>query len=110
MNEVLEQKLAELPSSPGVYLFRGRGGQILYVGKARSLRDRVRSYFHGSRIESPRLDRLVDSILDLDIVATDTEREALVLENSLIKTHKPRYNVLLRDDKNNPYLKLTVGV
>jgi excinuclease ABC subunit C len=109
MNDALEQKLAELPSSPGVYLFRGRGGQILYVGKARSLKDRVRSYFHGSRIHSPRLDRLVDSILDLDVVATDTEREALVLENSLIKTHKPRYNVLLRDDKNHPYLKLTVG-
>ncbi|HLE21933.1 MAG TPA: excinuclease ABC subunit UvrC [Vicinamibacteria bacterium] len=109
MNEVLEQKLAELPSSPGVYLFRGRAGQILYVGKARSLKDRVRSYFHGSRIDSPRLDRLVESIRDLEIVATDTEREALVLENNLIKTHKPRYNVLLRDDKNHPYLKLTVG-
>jgi excinuclease ABC subunit C len=109
MNEGLEQKLAELPSTPGVYLFRGRGGQILYVGKARSLKDRVRSYFHGSRIDSPRLDRLIESIRDLEIVATDTEREALVLENSLIKTHKPRYNVLLRDDKNHPYLKLTVG-
>ncbi|MGH9463583.1 MAG: excinuclease ABC subunit UvrC [Vicinamibacteria bacterium] len=109
MNDALQQKLAELPPSPGVYLFRGRGGEILYVGKARSLKDRVRSYFHGSRIDSPRLDRLVDSILDLDVVATDTEREALVLENSLIKTHKPRYNVLLRDDKNHPYLKLTVG-
>ncbi len=109
MNEVLAQKLAELPSTPGVYLFRGRGGQILYVGKARSLKDRVRSYFQGSRIDSPRLDRLIESIRDLEVVATDTEREALILENSLIKTHKPRYNVLLRDDKNHPYLKLTVG-
>lgn len=108
MNEALAQKLAELPSSPGVYLFRGRGGEILYVGKARSLRDRVRSYFHESRIDSPKLDRLVASIEDLEVVATDTEREALVLENNLIKTHKPRYNVLLRDDKNHPYLKLTV--
>ena len=109
MNQVLTQKLAELPSTPGVYLFRGRGGQILYVGKARSLKDRVRSYFQGSRIDSPRLDRLIESIRDLEVVATDTEREALILENSLIKTHKPRYNVLLRDDKNHPYLKLTVG-
>jgi excinuclease ABC subunit C len=109
MNEALAQKLAELPSTPGVYLFRGRGGQILYVGKARSLKDRVRSYFQGSRIDSPRLDRLIESIRDLEVVATDTEREALILENSLIKTHKPRYNVLLRDDKNHPYLKLTVG-
>jgi excinuclease ABC subunit C len=108
MNEVLSQKLAELPSSPGVYLFRGRGGRILYVGKARSLRDRVRSYFHGSRVDSPKLDRLVQSIDDLEIVSTDTEREALVLENNLVKTHKPRYNVLLRDDKNHPLLKLTV--
>jgi len=108
MNEVIAQKLSELPSSPGVYLFRGRGGQILYVGKARSLRDRVRSYFQESRIESPKLDRLVEAIEDLEIVATDTEREALVLENNLVKTHKPRYNVLLRDDKNHPYLKLTL--
>jgi excinuclease ABC subunit C len=72
------------------------------------LRDRVRSYFHESRIDSPKLDRLIASIQDLEIVATDTEREALVLENNLIKTHKPRYNVLLRDDKNHPYLKLTI--
>jgi excinuclease ABC subunit C len=109
MKDSLHQKLAELPSSPGVYLFRGRAGQILYVGKARSLRDRVRSYFQVSRIESPRLDRLVEAIEDFEIVATDTEREALVLENNLVKTHKPRYNVLLRDDKNHPYLKLTVN-
>jgi excinuclease ABC subunit C len=108
MNEDVSQKLAELPSAPGVYLFRGRGGQILYVGKARSLRDRVRSYFQESRVESPKLDRLVESIEDLEVIATDTEREALVLENNLVKTHKPRYNVLLRDDKNHPYLKLTV--
>jgi excinuclease ABC subunit C len=109
MTDGLVQKLVELPASPGVYLFRGRGGEILYVGKARSLRDRVRSYFHDSRVDSPRLDRLVARIEDVDVVATDTEREALVLENNLIKTHKPRYNVLLRDDKNHPYLKLTVG-
>jgi excinuclease ABC subunit C len=109
MNENVSQKLAELPSAPGVYVFRGRGGQILYVGKARSLRDRVRSYFQESRVESPKLDRLVESIEDLEVIATDTEREALVLENNLVKTHKPRYNVLLRDDKNHPYLKLTVN-
>lgn len=109
MNEVVSQKLAELPSSPGVYLFRGRGRQILYVGKARCLRDRVRSYFQESRVESPKLDRLVEAVEDLEIIATDTEREALVLENNLVKTHKPRYNVMLRDDKNHPYLKLTAN-
>jgi excinuclease ABC subunit C len=105
----LQKKLDELPRSSGVYMFRGHGGEILYVGKARSLRSRVRSYFQEARIDSPRLDRLVDRIEDVEVVVTDTEREALVLENSLIKTHKPRFNVLLRDDKNHPYLKLTLG-
>jgi excinuclease ABC subunit C len=105
----LRKKLDELPGSSGVYMFRGHGTEILYVGKARSLRSRVRSYFQEARIDSPRLDRLVERIEDVEIVVTDTEREALVLENSLIKTHKPRFNVLLRDDKNHPYLKLTLG-
>ncbi len=105
----LQQKLAELPKTSGVYMFRGHGGEILYVGKARTLRSRVRSYFQDARIDSPRLDRLVERIEDVEVVVTDTEREALVLENSLIKTHKPRFNVLLRDDKNHPYLKLTMN-
>jgi excinuclease ABC subunit C len=108
MGADLERKLEELPRFAGVYLFKGHGGEILYVGKARSLRSRVRSYFQEARVDSPRLDRLVDRIEDVEIVVTDTEREALVLENSLIKTHKPRFNVLLRDDKNHPYLKLTL--
>ena len=104
----LKQKILDLPQSSGVYLFRDKGGEILYVGKARSLHSRVRSYFQEARVDSPRLDRLVERIRDLEIVVTDTEREALVLENSLIKTHKPRFNVLLRDDKNHPYLKFTL--
>jgi excinuclease ABC subunit C len=104
----LRKKLDELPKSPGVYVFRGRGGEILYVGKARTLRSRARSYFQEARVDSPMLDRLVELIEDVEIVVTDTEREALVLENSLIKTHKPRFNVRLRDDKNHPYLKLTM--
>jgi excinuclease ABC subunit C len=108
MGTELRQKLEDLPRSAGVYLFKGHGGEILYVGKARALRSRVRSYFQEARVDSPRLDRLVDRIEDVEIVVTDTEREALVLENSLIKTHKPRFNVLLRDDKNHPYLKLTL--
>ena len=105
----LQQKLDELPQSSGVYMFRGQGGEILYVGKARSLKSRVRSYFQQARVDSPRLDRLVERIVDVEVVVTDTEREALVLENNLIKTHKPRFNVLLRDDKNHPYLKLTLN-
>jgi len=105
----LQQKLDQLPQSSGVYMFRGQGGEILYVGKALSLKSRVRSYFQQARVDSPRLDRLVERIVDVEVVVTDTEREALVLENNLIKTHKPRFNVLLRDDKNHPYLKLTLN-
>ena len=104
----LKRKLAQLPTNSGVYLFKGAGQEILYVGKARSLRNRVRSYFQNVRETNPRFDRLVECIQDVVVIVTDTEREAFVLENSLIKTHKPRFNVLLRDDKNHPYLKLTI--
>jgi excinuclease ABC subunit C len=105
----LNDKLETLPVRPGVYLFRDAGGAILYVGKARVLRDRVRSYFHASRPFDARLQALAGEIADVDLVVTDTEMEALALENNLIKRHRPRYNVLLRDDKNHPYLKLTLA-
>ena len=84
----LQQKLDELPKSSGVYMFRGQNGEILYVGKARTLKSRVRSYFQEARVDSPRLDRLVERIRDVEVVVTDTEREALVLENLEIEvTH-----------------------
>jgi excinuclease ABC subunit C len=105
----LSEKLGSVPVRPGVYLFKGKDGTILYVGKARVLRDRVRSYFQASR--SPfelHKTRLSEEIADLELVVTDTEMEALALENNLIKRHKPPYNVRLRDDKNHPYLKLTL--
>jgi excinuclease ABC subunit C len=105
----LREKLDAVPSQPGVYLFKDSQGTILYVGKARVLRDRVRSYFQPSRPFDPRRSSLVGEISDLEIVLTDTEMEALALENTFIKRHRPRYNVLLRDDKNHPYLKLTLG-
>jgi excinuclease ABC subunit C len=105
----LREKLANVPGKPGVYLFKDADGTIIYVGKARSLRDRVRSYFQAGRLPDPRRDLLVEDIRDLELVMTDTEMEALALENNLIKRHRPRYNVLLRDDKNHPYLKLTLG-
>src|SRR5215472_7284162 len=105
----LQEKLEGIPSRPGVYLFKDKEGRIIYVGKARALRDRVRSYFQPSRPLDPRRDSLVSEISDLELVLTDTEMEALALENNLIKRHRPRYNVLLRDDKNHPYLKLTLG-
>jgi len=105
----LAEKLEQLPARPGVYLFKGGDGEILYVGKARVLRDRVRSYFQPSRPFDPAKSAMVGEIADLDLVVTDSEMEALALENNLIKRHKPRYNIRLRDDKNHPYLKLTLA-
>ncbi len=105
----LGEKLEQLPNRPGVYLFKGADGAILYVGKARVLRDRVRSYFQASRPTELHKTRLVEEIADLDLVVTDSEMEALALENNLIKRHKPPYNLRLRDDKNHPYLKLTLA-
>ena len=105
----LTEKLETLPTRPGVYVFRNAAGEVLYVGKARALRDRVRSYFQAARPSDPRLDALRGEISDLELVVTDSEMEALALENNFIKRHQPRYNVLLRDDKNHPYLKLTLG-
>jgi excinuclease ABC subunit C len=105
----LREKLEGLPLRPGVYLFKDAEGTIIYVGKARVLRDRVRSYFQASRVPDPYKTRMVEEIADLDLVVTDSEMEALALENNLIKRHKPAYNVRLRDDKNHPYLKLTLA-
>lgn len=107
MTQGLQQKLATLPSQPGVYLLKSAGGEVLYVGKARSLRSRVRSYFQEGQPLAPRMAALVQKIADLEYILTDSEREALILESHLIKEHRPRYNVRLRDDKRYPYLKLT---
>jgi len=104
----LADKLEQLPTRPGVYLFKNGQGTVVYVGKARVLRDRVRSYFQGSRPAEFHKSRMIEDVADLDLVVTDTEMEALALENNLIKRHKPLYNVRLRDDKNHPYLKLTL--
>ena len=104
----LKAQIARLPEQPGVYLFFNRGGDTIYVGKARALRDRVRSYL-GAWGASPRTDALLSEIARLEIVVTDSVVEALALENNLIKQRSPRYNILLRDDKNYPYLQLTTG-
>jgi excinuclease ABC subunit C len=103
----LEEKASLLPPLPGVYLFRDAGGQILYVGKARSLRTRVRSYFAGTRLADAKTGTLLREAADLDYILVDNEKEALALENSLIKTHRPRFNILLRDDKTYPFIRLT---
>jgi excinuclease ABC subunit C len=103
----LAQKAASLPAEAGVYLFKDALGNILYVGKARSLRNRVRSYFLESRWTDAKTGSLVREIADLDYIVVDNEREALALENNLIKQHRPKFNVLLRDDKTYPYIRFT---
>ena len=105
----LSEKLANIPDEPGVYLYRDVNSKIIYVGKAKSLRHRVRSYFQESRQTDFKLDYLTAEIADVDFIVVDNEMEALALENNLIKKHKPKYNILLRDDKTYPYIKLTVN-
>jgi excinuclease ABC subunit C len=105
----LKEKIENLPGSPGVYLYRDSSGKILYVGKARSLRNRVRSYFQEGRPLDPKTGRLVSEIADVECIVTDSEVEALILESTLVKKNQPRYNVNLKDDKSFPYLKLTVN-
>jgi excinuclease ABC subunit C len=104
----LKAQIARLPEQPGVYVYFNDAGDTLYVGKARVLRDRVRSYL-GAHGTSPRIDALLDEAQRLEVIVTDSVMEALALENHLIKQRAPRYNILLRDDKNYPYLQLTTG-
>src|ERR671921_909020 len=104
----LKSRIARLPEQPGVYLYYNEAGDTLYVGKANVLRDRVRSYL-GAQGISPRIDALLDEAQHLEVIVTDSVMEALALENHLIKQRSPKYNILLRDDKNYPYLQLTTG-
>lgn len=103
---LIEEQLNRLPDSPGVYLLRDAEGTILYVGKAASLRHRVRSYFGAGQKLSPKLLKMVSRVADIDFYVTASEQEALILEMNLIKRHHPRYNVRLKDDKTFPYLKI----
>ena len=103
----LGEKVDQLPSQPGVYLFQDAGGKILYVGKARALRARVKSYFLESHQQDAKTGSLVREIADLEYIVVDNEKEALALENNLIKRHMPKFNVLLRDDKTYPYIRYT---
>ncbi|EJY55998.1 excinuclease ABC, C subunit [Alicyclobacillus hesperidum URH17-3-68] len=105
MNQMIRDKLELLPQRPGVYLMKGNKGEILYVGKAKILRNRVRSYFTGSH--DRKTQALVSNICDFEYIVTDTVAEALILECNLIKQHTPPYNIMLRDDKTYPYIKLT---
>ena len=104
MTDALADKLKHLPTSPGVYQHKDAEGTTLYVGKAKNLRSRVRSYFQDGRPREGRIQALVKKVADVEVIVTDTEAEALILENNLIKRLKPRYNVLLKDDKSYPFI------
>ena len=103
----LSEKLANLSSKPGVYLFRDKKNEIIYIGKAKVLRNRVRSYFHKGRKSDPKLDRLVSRIANFETIITDSDVEALILEANLVRENKPRYNINLKDDKSFPYIRVT---
>src|SRR5579871_4721648 len=103
----LREKAAQLPLAPGVYLYKDAAGRVIYVGKAKSLRARVRSYFSEDRLADTKTGTLIAEATDVDYILVDNNKEALALENNLIKQWKPRFNILLRDDKTYPYIKLT---
>jgi excinuclease ABC subunit C len=107
INIEVSEKVANLPLSPGVYIYRDKNGSVLYVGKAKKLRNRVRSYFQESRNVDGRIKTMVSKIDDLEVVVTDSEAEALILENNFIKQYQPRYNIMYRDDKSYPYICIT---
>ena len=104
----LQSKLAHLPTNPGVYLFKDAGGEVIYIGKAAVLADRVRSYFQKGADHGPKTGLLVSQVTDLETMVTRSDLEALILESNLVKRHRPRFNVVLRDDKQYPYLRLPI--
>ena len=106
--EHLEEKLSRLPTHPGVYLFKDEKGTVLYVGKAGNLKNRVSSYFQRVADKDTKTLTMLEKVTDLDTLVTDTEKEALILEDHLVKEHHPRYNVKLRDDKRYPCLRLSI--
>src|ERR671914_1543364 len=109
LDEHLRAVLRQLPTGPGVYVMKGANGRVLYVGKADALRSRVRSYFQARGVIDARIERMVREVTDVDWIVTDTVSEAFLLENNLIKEHRPRFNIRLRDDKTYPFVKITLG-
>ena len=109
VSEHLRFKLGSLPAKPGVYLMKSEQGRAIYVGKAKSLRSRVRSYFNKGAGDDarPQLQALVAKIRDIDYVVTESDKEALILESTYIKTHRPRDNIYLKDDKKYPFIRIT---
>ncbi|MGL6278993.1 MAG: GIY-YIG nuclease family protein, partial [Gaiella sp.] len=109
MDDALREQLGTLPRSPGVYLFRDAQDEVLYVGKAKSLRARVRSYVTGGGDARPGIEQLVSRIGRVEVIVTRTEAEALHLEQNLVKSHRPPFNIRLRDDKSFPYIAVTLS-
>ena len=109
VNEKIKAKVEALPDSPGVYRWKDKDGRIIYVGKAKNLKNRVRSYVREDKNRSPKVAAMIRHADDLDITMTGTEMEALILECNLIKELHPKYNISLRDDKSYPYVKITVN-
>lgn len=105
----IQEELKKLPKSPGVYIHHDSRDEIIYIGKARNLKNRVSQYFQSSRSRSPKIEKMVSQIAYFEYIVTDSEVEALILENNLIKEHRPRYNTMLKDDKTYPYIKFTVS-
>ena len=109
MTELVQEKLKTLPDSPGVYIMKNSVGKIIYVGKAKVLKNRVRQYFQSNKNHGAKVKAMVAKIADFETIVTASEVEALILECNLIKKHRPRYNICLKDDKSYPYLKLTLA-
>ena len=109
MTEIVAEKLKLLPDKPGVYIMKNIKGKIIYVGKAVVLKNRVRQYFQANKNHSPKVRAMVSHIADFEIIMTNSEVEALILECNLIKKHRPRYNISLKDDKSYPYVKVTLN-
>ena len=105
----IQEELKKLPDHPGVYLMHDARDVIIYIGKAVSLKNRVRQYFQSSRNKGPKIEKMVTHIARFEYILTDSELEALVLECNLIKEHRPKYNTMLKDDKTYPYIKVTLG-
>ena len=105
----IEEELKKLPGSPGVYLMHDEKDEIIYVGKAISLKNRVRQYFQSSRMRTTKIEQMVSRISHFEYIVTDSEMEALILECNLIKEHRPKYNTMLMDDKGYPFIRVTIN-
>ena len=108
-SELLKERIRSLPDNPGVYIMKNAAGEIIYIGKAVVLKNRVRQYFNNSP-KLPKVQAMVDNVADFEYIITLTEKDALTLEANLVKKHKPKYNILLKDDKASPYIRIDTSL